>query len=445
MVESIEIGKKSSLSWILVATIFSALIFGGANNAVLSSFYSGVISILVTIGLAFYALKPWQEIDWTLKWALLFLVLFLGYIILTLIPNPILPAHPAWEMISDEAGIATISFYRTIEGLAAFIGFISAFFAARMFTQSRTGRDAFFKAIIWLSIPYCLYALSLYGAQGGRLMVNYTSANSAATSFYLLFFLSMNNIFVLLYKGSSKNMRFPIFARLLLDAPVSLVALILSLVCLLVTASRTGIALTCVGCVAIFFLNAVFMQKGKIKTTVSKIAVMSVAAVIIFVGFGSNYVLRRFDESLAQHAQTREVLVETHWNLFLQRPVFGHGMNSFHDLNQLAATPENWASIVGVGSTHNIFVNALEEVGVIGFSLGCLLGLCLIAGVVGHLARSKLGSTDSYWALTTCVAICICLLHGLVDFGLQVPAIAYLVMALLGAAGARNSKELSRR
>src|SRR5690606_26547119 len=117
--------------------------------------------------------------------------------------------------------------------------------------------------------------------------------------------------------------------------------------------------------------------------------------------------------------RSRTELIEPHWQAFLDRPVLGNGLNTYHELNVMAATPENWASLSYAGAAHNIYVQALEEVGIVGVAL---MTLMLAPPILRALRRALFGSTGVEWAAAACAVTALFFLHGAVDFELQIPA-----------------------
>ncbi len=89
------------------------------------------------------------------------------------------------------------------------------------------------------------------------------------------------------------------------------------------------------------------------------------------------------------------------------------------------ATPQNWNAIGNIGSAHNIYVQALEETGVVGFALlGALVAFLLARGFRHVQDGRKRGQT---WSAAVLASAVILLGHGWVDFGLQTPAIGALL------------------
>jgi O-antigen ligase len=214
-------------------------------------------------------------------------------------------------------------------------------------------------------------------------------------------------------------------------APLSSVALVFALACALLTASRGGLFATGVG--FLVFISLLLLRsfgpggsaRGFLFAPV--IGVIAVGAWLF--ARGSGPLIDRFSDTAAA-AESRQKLVEAHWEAFLSRPVLGNGLNTYHELNSIAATPENWAELSYAGAAHNIYVQALEEVGIVGV---LLVALMLAPPILRALRRALFGEAGVEWAAAAVGVSVLLLLHGVVDFELQIPAIAALFAFTLGA------------
>jgi len=155
---------------------------------------------------------------------------------------------------------------------------------------------------------------------------------------------------------------------------------------------------------------------------------------------GGHVALGRSYRTEADFAE-RASLWQTHWQAFLDRPLIGHGLNTFRDINAHYATPEHWAALHVVGAAHNIYIQALEETGLIGMALFT----AMLAGPLWRAFRQAVhGGRGAELAAGVIGATVMCLMHGLVDFGLQTPAIAALLAYSLASSanvGAASDSE----
>jgi len=227
----------------------------------------------------------------------------------------------------------------------------------------------------------------------------------------------------------------------LIVAPLSLAAFMFCIACVIMTASRGGILAGLAGLIALASLLALSLRRANDGETAKAwrpaLALGGVAAALVL--FGGQFLFERFEKIGESSNQDRRTVIETHWDAFLERPVWGHGLNTFHAINEAGATPENWRATRVVGAAHNIFVQALEEGGLIG---GGLLFGAYGALILHAFWRALNASSGREWAAAAFAASLLALLHGLVDFGLNVPAISALLCFMLGAftVSARKTK-----
>jgi O-antigen ligase len=123
------------------------------------------------------------------------------------------------------------------------------------------------------------------------------------------------------------------------------------------------------------------------------------------------------------------VIFSVHWNAFLQSPLFGHGLGSFSAINAQQMTPENFGALRTIGATHNVYIQWLEEAGV----LGALPMFALIALIIATATRrSSLQDTGATLQRGLIAANLVLLIHGTTDYAIQVPSIAAFWAYLLG-------------
>lgn len=141
-------------------------------------------------------------------------------------------------------------------------------------------------------------------------------------------------------------------------------------------------------------------------------------------------------EHLDGDVATRKAIFDAHWQAFLASPWFGFGLGSFPVVNQLIATTENLNVLFDVRATHNLYLQWLEEAGIVGSVV--MLSWLLVAlwrvgrdavrpGTIGALARATIAATV------------VVLLHGLSDFAVQVPALQAVFAVGLGAMTATSA------
>jgi len=424
-------------AFIVMSILLLALLLNGANSAASAAFLSLALLVLL---LATLFMTSTSRLWRTLRANAISVLAAFAFIALALATAFVTPqamqAPPLWSMIDGGDAPLSLSPYRTLEGVAAFCAPLSAFLLGALYAPDRGARDWVGRWAIGLGALYSFAGLYLFYAVGGnpRLDVEVGSANAAAALFGTLMVIAAT----LIARGARGRLgetnHGPAhwsLARPVLSAPFSFAVLLALFACLLLTASRGGLVATSVA--LIIFLSALWAQsvtRGGARGAVAlaPIGLLIAILAVLFVRGGDD-VLARF--ALAgDDWEVRQVLADAHYAQFLERPLIGHGLNTYHELNTLAITPDNWRMLASPGSAHNIFIQVLEETGVVGLILWVLM---LAPILVRALARLVRGEGGVEWAAAALAMSALLLLHGIVDFALQVPAIAAFYAFMLGA------------
>jgi O-antigen ligase len=211
-------------------------------------------------------------------------------------------------------------------------------------------------------------------------------------------------------------------------SPLGVAVAVLAITGALLTQSRAGLASGAMGFLVLFLCGRAPRQAGKaVASTIALVAgTVAVAALLLLAEFA----IGRFSGAVGEDFSMRWALVRESWSAFLAEPLTGHGLNSFHEINAHHANPATWSATRFVGAAHNIFTEWLEETGLIGAALMVLI----LAGPLSHAVKaSRDASSARAWAAVAIAVCAVCGLHGLFDFGLEIPAIAALFGLILGA------------
>ncbi len=434
----------------VLVIVFAALVLQGANSAAAASLLTMALSMALAI--AIFTTRS-GELGRVMGANMLSIAAAFVFIALALISAaPGLPLsfapEPDWTLVNAASAPLSVSPYRTLEGVVAFLAPCAAFFLGALTAPDRRARDWAGRWMLLLALFYAFLGLYLFfavGAPGGgtRLDVGVSSANAAAALFGV-FMLVATALIVRGARGrlgDGDRQGLPagwLWAAPLLRAPLSVATIFVLFACLLLTASRGGLIATAVA-FAVFAL-ALWAQSFKQSSVrggvVAAPVILLVAILTLLFIRGGDDVLQRFALA-AEDMEIRRILAEAHWAQYLERPLLGHGLNTYHELNTLAATPDNWQALRAPGSTHNIIIQVLEETGLIGLVLWTLI---LATPLLRALARIISGGRGAEWAAAAFAAAILLILHGLVDFALQVPAIAALFAFMLGASAGRRSE-----
>jgi O-antigen ligase len=334
----------------------------------------------------------------------------------------------------------SLSPYRTIEGVAAFGAPVAAFGLGVFSSSDREQRSWNARTLLLFAIAFSAWGLITYNpAEALRLSAHLGSANTAACIYGMLAVFSAACLArAALRKGwqdaPSMSEHLSGLAR---ASPLAVAALVMSLACVALTLSRGGIAAAAAGFAVL--MTCLIVREGRTPGRRAAFYLTAFGALLAIAGY---VMFKRNALSAAAlngrgdavSFEDRQILIEIYWRAFLDRPAFGHGVNTYHEISTLAADPQTWEALRSSGSVHNIYVQALAESGAIG---AALLGLAFLVPLWRGFRRAFSGDE---WAAGAVAMSVLCLAQGLVDFGLQTPAIAALWAFCLGAFALKRSR-----
>jgi O-antigen ligase len=272
--------------------------------------------------------------------------------------------------------------------------------------------------VLGVGAAYAAISLLLYfaGAQsypGERLSGGFLSSNSAALVFGMLLVIAVGQTLSAVGRRSRQAI-----AILLIQ-----LALFGGALCL--TASRMGMFATFVATVVLASWDAVARR----RIDAAFLTLMALTSAGLLVLLSGNGLLRQRVLSLQEDASIRRDILEAHWSAFLNAPLGGYGLGSFTTVNNLVMTPENYGSLEPVRAMHNVYLQWLEEGGLLTatpmFALVCWL---LVVAARHGTSRSRSAPLQRGLIAASLVV----LLLGLTDFGLQTPSIAAFWAFILG-------------
>ena len=355
--------------------------------------------------------------------ALLFaLVLAWGALSLT----PWLPggAHPSWAYLGLAPPAATLDKSATALELIKLVGLACIFGAGLASGASDERARTALNALTLTAALIGLWAFigfttgTVISSQRGRLEGHLLSPNTAGTFFAASLVIAVG-LLARRMKGVS-----PIAS--VSHAPGLWSATLILAVCLLLTASR-GAFLSASAAFAAFFLLRFFGERRlpSRRATLSLVAVPLVFAALFVFG---EPLLARF-ETLETDAAFRAETYRLHWQAFLASPISGYGLGTFDTVHRTlldaASVPELWRT----RALHNVYIQWLEEAGL----PGALAMFGAIAAVMAITARRAVQRSRMTLPLFALIASnLVFLIHGISDFALQTPSIAFFWSYLLG-------------
>ncbi|WP_417488533.1 O-antigen ligase family protein [Maricaulis sp.] len=259
----------------------------------------------------------------------------------------------------------------------------------------------------------------------GRLSSPFLSANTAATFFGIGVILSVGRLLRAMV-GRSGDTR---WKHLILP----LTTLLFCLSCLVLTASRAGVILTG-GFASLLLLweAAQRFQRGERQSLRALLAAsigLALTASGIVLLSGETFGGRLAEVGIG--AGSRSELWAAYSRAALEQFWFGAGPGGFEYVNALSTNAENASTLVFQRAAHNIALQWQLQTG--------LAGLLTLAGFWLWTGRTVLSglqqSGKPRWLIRTLVCAGLFVLaHGLFDYALEIPAIAWLTAWLTGLA-----------
>jgi O-antigen ligase len=202
-------------------------------------------------------------------------------------------------------------------------------------------------------------------------------------------------------------------------------------VALLGTISRGGILATALGLFVLY--SMIFSRRRRAgKERLESMAFVTIALVACFAFFGDLIVGRISTEGLQD--QSRLSLYALTIHAILDAPLLGFGYGTFQDVFPMYREPsfgtwELW------DKAHNAYLETLLGLGVVfgTMLIGCLVWLTVIC-FRGAMKRER----DATAAIVATVVAVVVGVHALVDFSVQIEAVAITFMAVLGAGVAQS-------
>jgi hypothetical protein len=364
----------------------------------------------------------------------------LGAGALSLTPWAIGGANRVWTWVAGARPSASIDPYLTLIELLKLLGLAAAFLIGAVFGAEDVRAKGFIRWILGLGLAYSLWAITdrathpaeLFGAprifDPSRLSASLSSANSAATFFGALTVLDLIDADRRFQAhGLRGRLDLRRLERIAPQIAISLISLAAAATCLILTLSRSGLAAS--GAIVITLMGAATIARAR-RGAVAALAVMAIVSGVFLGLVALNLgVLQERLSFLGDDARTRRAILAAHWAAFRASPASGYGLGTFSHVNAMITSPGSLEALGPLGAAHNLYLQWLEQAGLVG-ALPALL-LIIVLGVriaAGAAARRLMRS----WLVGVLAVLALFLIHGATDFALEVPALATFLSLLLG-------------
>lgn len=335
-------------------------------------------------------------------------------------------SHPVWIWSGGTPSItlnrsATILEILKLGGLAASF-LIGCVYGARIETARRL-----YAGILLLGAVYAGISLAIFLSRGSlslgaiRLAGGFESANVAGSVFGVL--VVMATAWGL--RTWSRARGRTALERGVETAPGVALGL-LFLGCLLLTASRGALGAT--GLALGLFAVMVAVGQPHLRRPLFVMSGMAVLGVVVVLLQGDSLLVDRV-ERLDAGGASRFDLLAPHWRAFLDAPLFGSGLGTFPEVNNLIMTPETASTLSATVVLHNVYLQWLEEAGVVGAAPMFLLILVILGTTAWRAFASRRNRTLVLGLLSASVLV---LVHATVDVSLNTPSFCAFWSLLLG-------------
>lgn len=431
------------LARMVVASLFAALVAHGADGTqaalTLAAFEGlGLAMILIVAPWTRTALQPSDKM-------LAIYVTFAGVLVwacFTFLPFPVGMAKLAWAEVGSNGAI-TIDRSATYFEILKLVGLASIFLMGVAIGNDDDRAHSAFNMFGFLALTYTVWSIVAFyrfgdgpaamplAAGSPRLMGTLMSPNITATVLAIFATMSWTALLRKLQSESAAaatGIRW--FVTYVLSSTSWVILLGLSFWALALTGSRGGAIATCVG----LMTATAIMGLGNLgRSNARRLKVAAVGALVLAVAFlvilqTTGEVAGRF-ATVGDGVANRSTIISIYASHLKDIPWTGYGLGTFKAYNALLIGPSaNWV-LWDLGALHNVYLQWIYEAGYPGaFLMFLCIGQILLL-IFGGLKRRRLGRT---WMAAALAVSAVVLTHGMVDYALQLPAIASLWAFALG-------------
>lgn len=406
---------------------------------------------------------PWRAI--AIPLALMMLVS--AWIVVQILPvaTPV-QAHPNWDDAATRLGAEmarsiTTNRHLTLQGLMRLSTYVCVFLAAFIIARDRRLASALLHGFAVVAAVYALYGmvrLSLpidrilwFEVRAGNVLTStFINRNSAAT-FLGLGAIAVFGLVLLEAKrtavatiGATRQARLRIVMEQI-GGPLGLMLGLFSVIfiAVILTGSRGGVGFTLSGLAVLIILQILRGRQHKNTqiTGPAKCVYLFALVAVVFVLVelsGTRLAERLISQNL--EAQTRLTVYLDTLNAISDHSVLGTGYGTFEDVYPLYRSTLETTGVWD--KAHNDYLELF-------LGLGIPAGIVFLAGIAGLLLICVRGvflrRRDAHYAAIAVGATFLVAMHSLVDFSLQIEAVALSYALLMGIGTAQSFNSEKRR
>jgi O-antigen ligase len=388
---------------------------------------------------------------------LVLMALVFAWIVFQMLPTGLaLPYAPIWSMAQDALGTAlspsiSVDRYQSAADLLHLLTYAAMFFAAWRVARDAESARFLLRAIGWIGAAYALYGIIVYSfgnasilwlhkwAYPNDLTGTFVNRNNFATFLGLALvcnLVSLSELFARRIDTSSRRTKIlSAFESIFSQGLWIAFRIILIGGALLLTHSRGGAISTAI---AIAVLSLLISRapsfRGAWRTPLVVVTVVGVCLVGLAGGAG---LLTRFETAAIADDGRATVYVET-MQAIKDHPIFGTGLGTFEFVYPGYQTPDISAFY---DLAHDDYLENALDLGIpAALVFFTVLALLVAQCVLGVFRRRR----DAIYPGVALAATVLVGVHAVVDFSLQIPAVAVTYAAILGV-GVAQSVSMTRR
>jgi O-antigen ligase len=369
----------------------------------------------------------------------------LGWAWLQTLPSDRL-AHPVWSWTADYGLEATprpgIDPAAGRQALLRFFSYAGVFWLGYAVARDRDDARRLLTAILVVVTAYAGWGLVRFFAgiehlfwhvpspYADSLSATFVNRNHAATYLNIGIVIALALLWERLMWYSTKRpggQWIAVLAETMERSGLLVIAIVCLVAASLLTGSRGGLLSLGIGLTTLLCLGML-----RARARVRAVAVVSLVAIAIAVGFlrlsGEVTLerLARIDQEVTLARENRLALWQKCLDLIRERPLAGHGYGAFEQLFQLTRD-ERFERVWH--TAHNIYLEHAVELG-LPATLALYAGMALLAG---HCLRGVVRRRRDQALPMAAVGVSALVgSHALVDFSVQIPAVAVTYAAIMG-------------
>ena len=392
-----------------------------------------------------------------LKWALYgygAVCLWIGIQWAPMMPTAL--SDPVWQSAAklievDIEATLSVNPNATLSVLMHFLAYGSIFWLSFQMTRSSERAWALIRAVAYISCAYAIYGIVIYMAGNEWVVIypktsyldsltgTFVNRNSYATNAGLA--LLCATALLLDHMKPYFALKHPIRAKLVIiveelvsKSALKTLAVLSIAISLLLSASRAGIFSSGVGLI-VLILIFLGQKRLRVRHLIYAALVSAMLASTLIAVSGNSLSKRMGSDDIDTSFAFRNYMYGLTWDAIKASPLKGTGLGTYADVipafkeDRFDAPTQRW------DKAHNTYLENALELGLPAattLNLSIFLVALIAAGGISRRRRDKLIP-----ALGVCATVLVAL-HSLVDFSLQIPAVAILYACIMGVAASQS-------